>query len=56
MQDMFFDVNYSYTGNYGLNMLPNTLWLASTGYDSTYGQSVYRYIQGAGHTNTTNPY
>ena len=53
---MFFDVNYSYTGNYGINTSPNTLWLATTGYDSTYGQSVYRYIQGAGATNTTNPY
>jgi hypothetical protein len=53
---MFYDVGTAQSGNYGLNKSPNTFWNAATSYDATYGQSVYRFIQGAGRTNTVNPY
>lgn len=60
----FFDVNYAQSGNYGTDpgvtpgapKAPNTLWLGTTTYDASFGQSVYRFIQGAGPTNTVNPY
>lgn len=50
------DVNYGPAGNYGMNTAPNTLWLASTAYDATYGPSVYRWIQSAGPITAPNPY
>lgn len=53
---MHVDINYSGTGNFGINNAPNTLWIASAAYETTYGQSVYPWIQGAGSTNVVNPY
>lgn len=59
-----FDVNYSQSGNYGTNpavtsgapKAPNTLWAASTSYETTYGISVYTYIKNTPFVAPVNPY
>lgn len=50
------DVNYTPSGNYGLNKAPNTLWNAASSYEATYGPSVYTWIKQAGPITAPNPY